>query len=189
VRVLFLGPPESPLRAWLESRGETVIATAEKITPAFLDEHRPELLVSYGYRYILRGEILDRFPGRAVNLHISLLPWNRGADPNLWSFVEDTPKGVTIHHLDRGVDTGDIIAQREIAFAAGDTLRSSYERLQREIQELFHLTWPDIRAGTAPRRPQVGAGTSHRLRDKELLLPRLSAGWDTPVAELPALAR
>jgi len=185
MRVLFLGPPDSPLRAWLEASGETVIATAERIGPAFLDEHRPELLVSYGYRHILRAEILDRFPGRAVNLHISLLPWNRGADPNLWSFVEGTPKGVTIHHLDPGVDTGDLIAQREVTFGAGETLRSSYDRLQREIQDLFHAVWPAIRSGRAERKPQVGQGSYHRLRDKEALLPRLSAGWDTPVGELP----
>ncbi len=51
-----------------------------------------------------------------INLHISFLPWNRGAHPNFWSFYDDTPKGVTIHLIDEGIDTGAIIYQKEITF-------------------------------------------------------------------------
>ncbi|MCL0081308.1 hypothetical protein M1N64_03665 [Peptococcaceae bacterium] len=50
---------------------------------------------------------MDKFQGRAINLHISFLPWNRGADPNFWSFIENAPVGVSIHYLDEGIDTGD----------------------------------------------------------------------------------
>ena len=53
-----------------------------------------------------------------------------GQDPNLWSFIEDTPKGVTIHEIDEGIDTGDIIFQKEIVLNSNETLASSYEKLQ-----------------------------------------------------------
>jgi methionyl-tRNA formyltransferase len=180
MHVLLLGPEDSPLAPWLRDRGETVTATAGPVGP----EDGADFLVSYGYRHILRRPVLERFPDRAINLHVSLLPWNRGADPNLWSFVEDTPKGVTIHHLDEGVDTGDIIVQREVVMDPGETLRTSYEKLQLAVQRLFHEHWSLIREGRAPRRPQQGPGSSHRLRDKEALHPALSAGWDTPVSRL-----
>jgi methionyl-tRNA formyltransferase len=188
-RALYLGPPATPVPAGQAGIGETVMATADRITTATLDAHAPDVLVSYGYRHILPALLLARLPGRAVNLHISLLPWNRGADPNLWSFVDGTPHGVTIHHLDPGVDTGDIIAQREVAFGAGETLRSSYQALQDAIQALFREHWPAIRDGHALRHPQKGPGTSHRLRDKEALLAQLTTGWDTPVAALRGLRR
>ena len=59
--------------------------------------------------------MLDQINYRAINLHISYLPWNRGADPNLWSAV-GMPKGVTIHYINDGFDTGDILFQKAILF-------------------------------------------------------------------------
>lgn len=185
MKILLLAS-ESPLEAFLRQGGDEVVRRDEPLDAAALAREGFSVLVSHGYRHILRPPVLDLFPGRAVNLHISLLPWNRGADPNLWSFLEDTPKGVTIHHLDPGVDTGDVIAQREVVMNPGDTLRSSYARLQEEILSLFREQWPAIRAGTAPRTPQATAGTAHRLKDKEPYLDALALGWDTPVADLTA---
>jgi len=81
-----------------------------------------------------------------INLHISLLPWNRGAHPNVWSFLEDTQKGVTIHVIDEGIDTGPILIQKEVYIDGSiETLKSSYEKLHREIQELFKRSWNDIK--------------------------------------------
>lgn len=138
MKILFLGPEDSPLINWLQEQGEEVLQTAAKLSIQFVQEQRFSFLVSYGYRHILKKEILDLFPEKAVNMHISYLPWNRGADPNFWSFVEDTPKGVTIHYLDEGVDTGDIIVQKKVEFdLERETLATSYEKLQEEIQDLF----------------------------------------------------
>lgn len=93
MRVLFLGPDDSPLLDWLRDRGECVLQTAEEVSADRVKDRSFDFLVSYGYRHIIRQAVLDHFPDRAVNLHISYLPWNRGADPNLWSFFDDTPKG------------------------------------------------------------------------------------------------
>ncbi len=142
-------------------------------------------MVSYGYRHIIRKNILDIFQGKAINLHISYLPWNRGADPNFWSFVEDTPKGVTIHYLDEGVDTGDIIYQKEMEFdLSRETLATSYEKLQAEIQDLFKKNWLNIKSVNNQRRKQVGKGSAHKIKDKEALSHLLTDGWDTPVSVL-----
>ncbi len=184
-KLLFLGPENSPLLAWLREEGEDVFQTEEKITEHLLRAEAPTFLISYGYRHILSKEILDGFPNKAINLHISYLPWNRGADPNLWSFVEGTPKGVTIHYLDEGVDTGDIIAQQELEFdLENETLATSYEKLQWAIQSLFKNNWPNIKRGACQRTKQVGEGTLHKAKDKKHLVQKLSQGWDTPVSEL-----
>ncbi|ARJ64641.1 formyl transferase [Magnetospirillum sp. ME-1] len=183
--VLFLGPADSPLLAWLRSRGGEVVQTEDRIDAAFVRAGGFQAVVSYGYRHILKADVLAAMPEVAVNLHISLLPWNRGADPNFWSFVDGTPKGVTIHCLADGVDTGDILAQKEVAFAPDeDTLASTYARLQAEIQDLFKESWPSILAGTCPRRPQAGGGSLHRMKDKETLAHLLADGWKTPVRTL-----
>jgi methionyl-tRNA formyltransferase len=184
VRVLFLGPGESPTSGYLRQFGEDLAATTDPIDPQALQERQPEFLVSHGYRHIISRDVLELMPDRAINLHISYLPWNRGADPNLWSWVEDTPKGVTIHYIDAGVDTGDIIAQRQVAFGDGETLSSSYARLQEEIDQLFREQWPAIRSGRCARRAQQGEGSSHRVGDRERVEHLLASGWDTSVRSL-----
>jgi methionyl-tRNA formyltransferase len=98
------------------------------------------------------------------------------------------PKGVTIHYLDEGVDTGDIIVQKQVVFFESDTLRTSYDKLQEEIQALFKDNWSNIRTGECNRKRQEGKGTSHRLKDKETLSHLLISGWDTPITVLEEYA-
>lgn len=142
-----------------------------------------DLGVSYGYRHILKPNVLAILP--VVNLHIAYLPWNKGADPNLWSWIENTPKGVTIHWCDHGVDTGDIIAQRTTDMNWDETLATSYQKLHADILDLFRETWPKIRSNEAPRTPQAKTyGSFHRMKDKEDVAHLLKEGWDTKVYEL-----
>mgnify|MGYP001342324120 CR=1 FL=1 len=186
-KILFLGPLDSPVLEWLRKNGENVFSTEEKITQDFVISKSFNFLISYGYRFILKKEILDLFPDRAINMHISLLPYNRGADPNFWSFIEGTPKGVTIHYLDEGVDTGDIIIQKEIFFVSPEveTLSSSYNKLQKEIQNLFFQNWSSIKNQTNNRTPQEGFSTSHKVKDKDDLLFLMEPdGWNTRVIKL-----
>lgn len=125
-----------------------------------------ELAVSVYFGYILRPSFLSVFPRGVINLHPSYLPYNRGAYPNVWSIVEGTPAGVTLHYVDEGIDTGDIIAQRQVSVEPTDTGGTLYRKLERAALELFQDTWPAIKAGTAPRVPQPkDAGTFHRVKD------------------------
>ena len=186
-KILFLGPSDSPVVEWLRKNDENVFSTEEKITKDFVVNKSFNFLISYGYRFILKKEILDLFPDRAINMHISLLPYNRGADPNFWSFIEGTPKGVTIHYLDEGVDTGDIIIQKEISFISPEveTLSSTYNKLQKEIQNLFFQNWNSIKKQTNSRTSQGGFSTSHKVKDKDdLLFLMESDGWNTRISKL-----
>jgi methionyl-tRNA formyltransferase len=188
-KILFLGPSDSSLLTWLQEQDENVFQTSQVFTPQFVEENGFTFLISYGYRHILRRPILDRFPNRAINLHISYLPWNRGADPNFWSFLEDTRKGVTIHYLDDGVDTGDILVQQVVEIDSGvDTLATSYQKLHSEIQDLFKRYWSEIKGGGCPRQKQTGKGSLHRAKDKVSLAHLLTEGWDTPVSVLEEYA-
>lgn len=144
-------------------------------TPAWLSNYKFDFIISYGYHHIIKEPWLSKYAGRMINLHISLLPWNRGADPNYWSWRDHTPKGVTIHQIDAGIDTGPILAQAVCPMTAGHTLRSSYEALHAQMVALFAATWPGIRAGTITPTPQSGGGSFHRKSD--CTLPPL----DTPV--------
>jgi methionyl-tRNA formyltransferase len=181
--IVFLGREDSPVLAHLREVEDDVLALgpSEPFDPAAT---RASFAVSHGYRLILRPPVIEQLPERLVNLHIALLPYNRGADPTLWSVLESTPAGVTIHHIDAGVDTGDIIAQREVALADDDTLATAYAKLQHAMAELFREQWPVIRAGAGARRPQPPGGSVHRVADRAAVEHLLTAGWDTPIGPL-----
>jgi methionyl-tRNA formyltransferase len=186
-RVLFLGPADSPILAHLREHVEHVTATEAPPSTLDVSDAPPGFVVSHGYRYILPPAFLTAFPRSAINCHISYLPWNRGADPNLWSWLEGTPRGVTVHYMDPGVDTGDVIARRAVDFGPSfddETLATSYRRLQAELAGLFAETWPSIRARQCTPSAQQGRGSYHRSVDKELFVHLLTNGWETPVARL-----
>ncbi len=165
------------------SFGDKVTQTIDILTDEMLEDK--DFIISFGYRYIIPLEIVERFKGKAINLHISYLPYNRGADPNLWSFLEDTPKGVTIHWLEKGIDTGDIIEQRHIVYnVETDTLRTTYARLMKTMEGMFKDVWQDIREGTAKSVPQM---TYHGSKDKITI--ELPQGFDTPIKELIGRAK
>ena len=191
MKVLVLsGDESSPVSRIVQEGGDEVLEAKDSIAVDFIMTNNIDFVVSHGYRHIIRPPILAALPDRVVNLHISLLPWNKGADQNLWSFLEDTPKGVTIHAVDAGIDTGDILAQKEIQFRdEGSTLATTYQALREEMITLFEETWPAIKAGTCPRRPQASGGSVHRSKDKEPYAPLLVHQWATPVSLLRGKAK
>jgi phosphoribosylglycinamide formyltransferase 1 len=113
-------------------------AERDLLMATWLEEHSVELVVLAGYMHLLTTPFLDRFPGRIVNVHPSLLPAFPGAhaiDDALAAGVETT--GVTVHLVDEGLDTGPVLRQEEIPIAPSETL---VER----IHQVEHRLLPEI---------------------------------------------
>jgi len=175
-----------PLIEWLNDNAEEVTVYSEKLDLLYVKSLSPEIVVSYNYRYIIKEDIISLMDGRIINLHISLLPWNRGADPSLWSFIEDSPKGITIHYVDKGIDTGDILLQEAADFDENiETLGSSYKILHEKIQLLFMNNWDKIKNARIIPRAQSGHGGFHysneSVKIKEALGEQI---WSLPIREL-----
>lgn len=101
-----------------------------------------------------------------INTHPSLLPHNRGKHYNFWAIVEEAPFGVTLHRVDAGVDTGDIVAQQAIAYDWLDTGETLYERASAAMLDLFKSSYELVRTLDFPSRPQPpGSGSFHRARE------------------------
>ncbi|MCB2198749.1 formyl transferase [bacterium] len=129
---------------------------------------KADIAVSVFFGFILKPEFINIFPQGVINLHPAYLPWNRGGYPNVWSIIDGTPAGATLHYIDPGVDTGDIILQREVEISPTDTGESLYDKLEHCCVDVFKAGWPMIHSGNAPRAPQdPSEGTSHRDRDVE----------------------
>jgi methionyl-tRNA formyltransferase len=138
----------------------------ERATTDAIRALRPDMGVSVLFGYLVPPELLAALPGGCINLHPSFLPYNRGAYPNVWSIVDRTPAGVTLHYMDRGIDTGDVVARREVPVEPIDTGASLYGKLEAAALALFEESWPLVREGRAARVPQSAElGTAHRVRD------------------------
>lgn len=186
MRVLFLGGNELSLNLaqWLEKVENEVLFTKEPISLGFVQEVNPDFIVSYNYKYLVPKDVVKAYFPKIINLHISLLPYNKGCYPNVWSFLEDTPKGVTIHLIDEGIDTGDILVQKEVFIDEDkETLKSSYLKLHQEIQTLFKEHWPEIKTGQIrPTKQRGGEQNTLEVSSPSLNLLSESKGG-TPLSE------
>lgn len=190
MKILFLynNPVSLQLADWLVGQRCEVTLCGQKLTPDFFADKSFDLLLSYNYKYLLSSDVIDLMGGNAVNLHISYLPWNKGVSPNLWSFIDNTPKGVTIHYMDSSLDTGDIIAQREVELSLSDTLRKSYSILHNEIQSLFKEIFSEYPNWPSMRHKAVGEGSFHGLKQSRELISLLPS-YDISAAELIRLVQ
>lgn len=122
---------------------------------ARLRDLAPEVMVAAAYGQILRQEVLDIPPRGVVNVHPSLLPRWRGASPVPAAILAgDSYTGVTIILMDAGMDSGPILAQREIPIGPNDTAGSLTEALAEAGASLLSETLPRWLAGQIQPRPQ-----------------------------------
>jgi methionyl-tRNA formyltransferase len=73
-----------------------------------------DFILLFGFRKIIPENIIKKLKKPIYNIHLSFLPFNRGAHPVLWSLINNTPFGVSIIEIDRGIDTGKIIFRKKI---------------------------------------------------------------------------
>ena len=135
-----------------------------------------DLVITFNYRYMIKKNILKKLKRPGINLHISYLPFNRGCHPNFWSFAENTPKGVTIHEINKGLDTGPIIYQKKITFDANkkkhDDFFKTNQILLFEIQKLFFQKINKILNKKYIAKKQKKNGTFHYRNELPIFMKK-----------------
>jgi phosphoribosylglycinamide formyltransferase-1 len=137
----YVYPGES--RARLDPESERNIVN-------LLQQEHVEMVLLAGFMRIVGPVLLAAFPRRIINIHPSLLPEHRGL--RAWEqalAAGDGVAGCTVHYVEEGVDTGEIIAQAEVDVLPGD----SPEVLHARIQEAEHVLYPEVIDFFARERP------------------------------------
>ncbi len=121
----------------------------DRAMASHLRDMQTDLVVLAGYMAILSEDFIGAFFGRIINVHPSLLP----KYPGLRAIEQaleagDTQTGVTVHYVDEGVDTGEVIAQEAIGIAPGETA----EQLAERIHVIEHKLLPEVIAQIAASR-------------------------------------
>ena len=147
-----------PRRVWLGDQ------LRDPKTLAQFRDLRPDIGISAFFAFILRPELFEIFPHGCINLHSGYLPFNRGWHTNVWPIIEGSSAGATVHYVDSGVDTGDVISQRRFPVDLTDTGGVLHEKITRGLIELFKDTWPRIKDGSATRTAQNHSKATHHRK-------------------------
>ena len=136
---------------------------------ARLEEARPEAIVVVGYGRIIPQWMIELPPLGNINLHGSLLPKYRGAAPVQWAIaMGETTTGVTTMRIDAGLDTGDMLLQRELPIAPEDTAITVAPRLAEMGAPLMVETLAGLQAGSiTPRKQDHAQATLAPILKKE----------------------
>lgn len=159
-------------RAFDRTDGAKRVGMADSLAdPAFVRElagGKPRLGVLAWWPYILKGPVLDVPELGWLNLHPGYLPYNRGKHPNFWCLVDQTPCGAALHFVDRGVDTGPVVARARLDTSWEDTGATIHQKCRDLAVKLFKDNFDAILSGSARPVTQVmGEGSAHRAADIE----------------------
>jgi phosphoribosylglycinamide formyltransferase-1 len=125
-------------------------AAWDRALAAAIAEHEPDLVVSAGFMKIVGPAVLDAFGGRLINTHPALLPAFPGAHAVRDALAAGvTVTGSTVHLVDAGVDTGPVLAQREVPVEPGDDEASLHERIKIVERQLLVDTVAQLAAAEA----------------------------------------
>ena len=129
-----------------------------------LRESGADLGIVLGTR-VLKAPTFSSFPMGCINLHKGKVPEYRGMPPGFWELYEGaSTAGVTVHFVNAGLDTGDIVATAEIPVLQTDTPVSLLEKLHATGANVLAEAVSAIQAGTASRLPQQSASFPARTR-------------------------
>jgi len=179
---LFLGykKNQTSLISFLEKKN-FIIKNYQKIPPLKLFK-QSDFILSFGFRKIISKNVIKKLKKPIFNIHLSYLPFNRGAHPNFWSFIENTPAGVSIHKIDNGIDTGNIILRKKINFNVNlnkfSTFKKTYNYLFLEAENLFKNNFNKIYNKKYKKISTYNKGTFHYIKD----LPKWMKNWNMNIS-------
>ena len=170
-----------PVKEFALSQGLPVFqpeSMKEESAVELLRSLKPELSVVAAYGQILTEEALQVPTLGSINVHASLLPRYRGAAPINWAILNgETETGVTIMHMVKKLDAGDIVTVRRTPIDPNEDAETLFARLAELGAQLLSETIPLIESGAATRTPQDEAQSTYAPMLSRALSP---IDWKRP---------
>ena len=150
--------PDPVLREMASENKIDFLTHPEINSEAFLDSVSSfgcDLFISMSFNQIFRKRLLEYPPEKTINCHAGKLPFYRGRNILNWALINDESEfGITVHYMDEGIDTGDIIHQKLYPIFDEDDYFSLLERAYSGCAELLYQAVKLLQSGTAKRTPQ-----------------------------------
>lgn len=120
-----------------------------------IDSYKCDILVSMSFNQIFKNEIINLTPQKLINCHAGKLPFYRGRNVLNWVLINDELEfGITVHYVDRGIDTGDIIKQRTYEISDNDDYGTLLHRAYSGCAEVLYDSLKDIKNNKVKSIPQ-----------------------------------
>ena len=187
--ILLLGPDwrNHTIEKILKKKNN-LLKTNKKINTKLIINNKIDILITSGYPFLIKEEIIKKV-NIAINLHISFLPYGKGIMPNLWSFVESFPAGITIHQLDKNFDTGKILIQKRIYFRdkSNQTLKTTHDYLLTKLEDLFLKNYRKIfnnKIKSFEQNKYITINRYHTRKESDKMMKKFPKKWNTPIKEI-----
>jgi len=194
MKILLLGPENRNKNIFsaLLDLGYDVRIYNNPVNLIMLDSWEIDFMISNGYAPIIDEQVISKYTHKIINIHPAYLPEGKGIYPNFWSFFEGYKSGVTIHYIDLGIDTGNIILRKEVKLGANETLRSSNDKLLKYAELLFIESAKQIvncEIDAKEQSVEKNKSFYHSRAVSEDYVELLKDGWDTKVEVCEELGR
>lgn len=147
------------LKDWAKKNGVPFIPHQNVNSDDFvsiIDEYDADLFVSMSFNQIIKERLFNLPDKGFINCHAGALPFYRGRNPLNWVLINgESEFGITVHYIDKGIDTGDIIEQKLFPIDQNDTYGTLLERAHVLCGEVLFSAVKSIMDGTAVARPQI----------------------------------
>lgn len=121
-----------------------------------INKHNCDLFVSMSFNQIFKTEIINLPKYKTINCHAGRLPFYRGRNILNWALINDEKEfGITVHYMDEGIDTGDIILQRSYAISEKDDYQTLLERAYHDCSTILYDAIVMFKKGVVKGKKQI----------------------------------
>ena len=164
-RILRLPAGHGCLKYLCQEYGIPLISTSNinaQLSVELLKALKPDLIVSNYFNQVIKEPVLEAPDWQVINIHPALLPRNRGLMPCFWALANgDLITGVTVHQVDKNLDTGEILAECKVPIRTRDSVISLSQRCGEAAADLVLGVITALETGTAVATPQDHAQSSY----------------------------
>lgn len=160
--IVFIVPrfdtQDPKLKIWADRLGVPFLTIENVNDPSFIEylkKFNPDILVSMSFNQILKKGIIEFAPNGFINCHAGELPFYRGRNPLNWVLINGAERfGITVHYVDEGIDTGDIVEQKTYSISQSDNYASLLNKAIYECAEVLLLSLKKIKDNSVIRIKQ-----------------------------------
>ena len=171
VLILGLNNVGNKIAKKLSSRVKNLKITKKKITPKEIQKYNPDIIFSLGYRFIISDEIINYPKYGCYNIHKSMLPLNKGANPVFWTILNNTIAGISIHKVSSRIDSGQVYEQKKIDYDFSFNAKKLYEKMENEQFKQFFIFWKKLKnSRERPKKISIKKTSLHKKKDFQKMI-------------------
>lgn len=171
VLILGLNNVGNKISQKLSSKVKHLRIVKKKINIQSVQRYQPDIIFSLGYRFIIPKEVIDYPKYGCFNIHKSMLPLNKGANPVFWTILNNTIAGISIHKVSTKLDAGPIYEQKKIDYDFSFDAKKLYEKMENEQFKQFFIFWKKLKnLRERPKKVSIKKTSLHKKKDFQKMI-------------------